>query len=341
MSSLKSYPRSRKQPAWLFQFSDLKTRKWKQRVLHCTKEQAQAYKRSFDADYNYMKMHPEELQAETASITLKNASDQFIKLKSADKAFQTIKKYRVILKHFRAMLGDSFFVADIDNNIIEQFKLYYLSDHSKPGTNMALRHLKAFCNWSYDKMYLSRVPKFEMLKTVKQDVRWLTKDEYSKLYEAAPDHLKDIMTLCISTGARICEILNRPWKDFNFKENVIVLDAHIVKGRFQSALYMNDKCIDVLNRIKADNPANKTPFPYTYDHVRHVYDRVSKEVGIKSTTHDWRRSVGAWLLQEGVSIYHVSRFLRHSSTKVTEEHYADLVKRNYSDLSNQIQDMLS
>lgn len=150
-----------------------------------------------------------------------------------------------------------------------------------------------------------------------------------------------VMTLCISTGARIREILQRPWTDFNIEKKVIILDPHIVKGRFQSALYMNDKWIEVLDRIKADNPAKKSPFPYTYDYIRNRYDTICKKAGFHSTTHDWRRSAGAWLLQEGVSIYHVSRFLRHSSTKVTEEHYADLVKENYSNLSDQIQDLIS
>ena len=341
MSSLKPYPRSKKQPAWLFQYRDLKTGKWIQRVLHCPAEQAKAYQRKFDADYNYLKMHPEELRAEITTITLNKAVDQFIKLKSADKAFLTIKKYRIILKHFRNMLGDSFLVENIDNGVIEQFKLFYLSDHSKVGTNMALRHLKVFCYWCYDKEYLQRKPKFVMLKTEKCDVRWLTKEEYQLLYNAATQEIKDIMILCVSTGARICEILNRPWKDFNFNENIIVLDAHIVKGRYQCALYMNDQCIEVLNRIREENPAGKTPFPYTYDYIRYHYGQISNSIGIKSTTHDWRRSAGAWLLQQGVSIYHVSRFLRHSSTKVTEEHYADLVKKNYTDLSDKISLILS
>lgn len=179
-----------------------------------------------------------------------------------------------------------------------------------------------------------------MLKVVRRDVRWLTRQEYQELYDLSPAEVQDVMTLCVSTGARIREILERPWEDFNFNENVIILDAHIVKGRFQSALYMNDRCIEVLNRIREEHPAGKSPFPYNYDYIHNRYDTACKKVGIHSSTHDWRRSAGAWLLQEGVSIYHVSRFLRHSSTKVTEEHYADLVKENYSNLSDQIQDFL-
>ncbi|MDZ7797491.1 MAG: tyrosine-type recombinase/integrase [Candidatus Marinimicrobia bacterium] len=137
-------------------------------------------------------------------------------------------------------------------------------------------------------------------------------------------------------------MLGRPWKDLDFKDNVIILDASIVKGRYQSALYMNSKCIDILKRIRLKNPASSSPFPYTYDYINFRYQKACKIIGIKSSSHDWRRSAGgAWLLQEGVSIYHVSWFLRHCSTKVTEDHYADLVKKNFTDLSEQLNSMLT
>jgi integrase len=341
MSSLRPYSRSKNQPSWLFQYKDLQTGKWKQRVLNCTKEQAYHFKRQFDADFNYLKLHPEEIKTNISLITLNLAKKRFLKLKSVDKAPETIRKYKNILDHFTDMLGNTYAVRNIDNSTIEQFKLYYFDNHSKTGTNMALRHLKAFCYWCYDKEYLPRKPKFEMLKTVRKDVRWLTKDEYQQLYTLVPQELKDVMTLCISTGARIREVLMRPWTDFKLDEKVIILDAHVVKGRYQSALYMNDKCIDVLKRIREEKPKGKHPFPYNYDYIHNRYDTACRKAGIQSSTHDWRRSAGAWLLQEGVSIYHVSRFLRHSSTRVTEEHYADLVKENYSNLSDHIQSILS
>ncbi len=124
------------------------------------------------------------------------------------------------------------------------------------------------------------------------------------------------------------------------EDKVIVLDSYIVKGRFQAALYMNEKCIDILERIREENPKGKYAFPYNYDYIHNRYDTACKKAKLHSTTHDWRRSADAWLLQEGVSIYHVSRFLRHSSTKVTEQHYADIVKENYSSLSDQIENIL-
>jgi integrase len=342
MSSLKSYPRSKKQPAWLLQYRDLQTGKWTQRVLHCTAEQAKAYQRKFDADYNYLKMHPDQIGSDPVDYTIKFAATNFIKSKAADKAFSTIKRYRNVFDNLYKHFGVTYPIKFIDSGAIQSFTLFYLQDHTKHGTNLVLRHLKAFLRWCYDMEYIVRVPKIVMLKIEQNGIRWLTREEYEKIYAMALPEIQDIMTLCISTGARINEILNCPWEKINFKEKVIVLNPAQVKGRRLEALYLNDRCLEILERIRAEQkPRKLSPFPYTYDYVKWRYEKACEQAGIKSNPHDLRRSAGAWLLQNGVPIYQVSKFLRHSSVTVTEKSYADLVKKNYSDLSDKIIEILS
>lgn len=342
MSSLKPYPRSKKQPAWLLQYTDLKTGKWTQRVLHCPAEQAKAFQRKFDADYNYLKMHPEEIGMNPADYTIKFATAGFIKSKAADKAFSTIKRYRNVFDSLYKHFGESYPLKFIDSGAIQSFTLFYLGNHTKPGTNLALRHLKAFLRWCYDMEYITRVPKITMLKIEENGIRWLTREEYDMIYDHALPLIQDIMTLCVSTGARINELLNCPWDKIKLNEKVIVLNPKLVKGRRIEALYLNDRCIEILERIKNDQkPAKKSPLPFTYDFVAWRYAKACREAGIKSSLHDLRRSAGAWLLQNGIPIYQVSKFLRHSSITVTEKSYADLIKKNYSDLSDKINSILT
>lgn len=342
MSSLKSYPRSKKQPAWLFQFKDLKNAKWSQKVLHCTKEQAFAYQRKFDADHNYLKMHPEEIDMSPADYTIKYAAIRFIKAKAVDKAHSTVKRYLNIFEHLYSHFGDSLPLKYIDNGAIQAFTLFYLQEHTKTGTNLALRHLKAFLRWCYDMEYITRIPKINMLKVEEKGIQWLTREEYDKIYDQALPYVQNIITICISTGARINEILNCPWNKIKFDEKVIALNPKLVKGRRQEALYLNDRCIEILTRIRDEQQSKrKSPFPYTYDHIEWYYRKAAEAANLKSSLHDLRRSAGAWLLQNNVPIYQVSKFLRHSSVTVTEKSYADLIKRNYSDLSDKINEILS
>ncbi|MFA4838721.1 MAG: tyrosine-type recombinase/integrase [Candidatus Neomarinimicrobiota bacterium] len=43
--------------------------------------------------------------------------------------------------------------------------------------------------------------------------------------------------------------------------------------------------------------------------------------------HSLRKTAGYLLIESGVDIYRVSKFLNHSSVTVTEKHYADLLRK--------------
>ena len=59
-----------------------------------------------------------------------------------------------------------------------------------------------------------------------------------------------------------------------------------------------------------------------------------KIAGIKNASvHTLRKICGAILIQIGVDIYRVSKWLGHSTVSVTEKHYIDLLKSDYEDLS--------
>ncbi len=341
MSSLNPYPRAKKQPAWLFQYRDLKTGKWRQKILYCTAENAKTFQRRFDANFNYFKMHPDELGFGNDNMNIRQAAELFLNNKLSNVSHGSYERYRNTLDHLIAHFGGSHPVRGIDAAAIADFTLYYLQDHNKAGTNTILRHFKVFIRWCHVMDYIPKVPKIQMLKLPSQGVRWLTREEYEKIYNNALPEVKDVMTLCISTGARIREVLNVPWSKISMKERQIILNPELVKGRRQEALYMNDKCIEVLSRIRETQKAGaKSPFPYPYHHIEWRYQKAAETAGIKSTLHDLRRSAGAWLLQHGIPIYQVSKFLRHSSVMVTEKCYADLVKKNYTDLSDKIHTIL-
>ncbi len=59
-----------------------------------------------------------------------------------------------------------------------------------------------------------------------------------------------------------------------------------------------------------------------------------KKLGIVTTIHDLRRTCGAWLIQEGVDIYRVSKYLRHSSVTVTEKYYVDILPSDLTDIAS-------
>ena len=59
-----------------------------------------------------------------------------------------------------------------------------------------------------------------------------------------------------------------------------------------------------------------------------------KRAGIENANvHTLRKTCGALLIQNGVDIYRVSKWLGHSTVTVTEKHYVDLLRGDYDDIS--------
>ncbi len=83
-------------------------------------------------------------------------------------------------------------------------------------------------------------------------------------------------------------------------------------------------------------------FPYAYDGV---YQRLVRKyfrlAGIEDAgIHILRKTAGALLIQAGVDIYRVSKFLGHSSVGVTERHYVDLLSNDYEDMSKVLEKII-
>jgi len=82
--------------------------------------------------------------------------------------------------------------------------------------------------------------------------------------------------------------------------------------------------------------ALSSPFPYNYYHVyRKIVRHYFKEAGIQNANiHSLRKTVGYLLIDSGVDVYRVSKFLNHYSVTTTEKHYVDILKKDYRKISN-------
>ncbi|HIB02439.1 MAG TPA: site-specific integrase [Candidatus Marinimicrobia bacterium] len=139
-----------------------------------------------------------------------------------------------------------------------------------------------------------------------------------------------LLTFYLQTGARRSEILppKFTWVNVDTNERQIVL---IGKRNKRRALPLSDLLLEILSR----RGYYSHPFDYTGDQVRHkIVEKYYKWAGIKDANiHTLRKTCGALLIQNGVDIYRVSKWLGHSTVTVTERHYVDLLKRDYEDIA--------
>lgn len=174
--------------------------------------------------------------------------------------------------------------------------------------------------------------------------RYLTEDEAKQLFEALEStkspQLKAIVTMLLLTGARLSEVLNAQWKDFDAEARIWTIEFNKSgKTRYVPLSASAIQLIENLPRIE-DCPypfANpKTKQPYTSIHS--PWDAVRKRAGLNDLRiHDLRHSFASFLVNGGRSIYEVQKILGHTQIRTTQR-YAHLSQETLLDAASTAMD---
>lgn len=140
---------------------------------------------------------------------------------------------------------------------------------------------------------------------------------------------RDLVLMYINTGARREEILpiRFTWDNVDFERSVIKILGKRNKTRI---LLMNNTIREILQRRKYEEE-HIYPLELNYEYIFKKIKKYFKAAGIENANiHTFRKTYGSLLVQSGVEIFTVSKLLGHSSVKVTEKHYVDLLPSNLS-----------
>jgi integrase/recombinase XerD len=276
------------------------------------------------------------------SLPLEVCKTRFLKSAKMDgRSPQTITRYEKVFKPFLTKIGSDTPLQSITSTVIEEYKDWRVNNPDKEkrvkpiSMNTELRHLKALFSWSVKQDYLVKSPFLgvKMLKTENKPVRFLSEAEIKKLYETIAEKEDqrswDLVTFYLQTGARATEILEVggfTWGSVH-EDHIEIIG----KGRKRRQIPLNSTLREILDRRRGE----RAPFPYSYSAVSQSLSRklFDKAGFADANLHTLRKTAGALLIQAGVDIYRVSKFLGHSSVKVTEQHYVDLLQADYADMS--------
>lgn len=320
MASINPVPTAKKQPCYLLRWLDPHTRKGKKLTLYMSKERAEQERKRKDLEISYYKLNPNKLSRPFLT-TLEEAIRLFLENKKHTIASTTYQRYEFGLHYVKEVLGSEFLLNDLKihhiDKIIKYCKDVPLKDET---TNTSLRHFRVLLNWAYAREMIERVPPIKLLKTQKKEIRRLSDTELKELIENCPDKLADLVKLYVLTGARRNELLFAEWKDIKLTEKRIYLADP--KSKKREYLVLNNEAVRILEKYRDNDPR---PFNYTESQLRWMLGKACEKAKLSYTTHDLRRTAGAILLRSSQDIFAVKKFLRHSSVKVTEEHYVDIL----------------
>lgn len=179
-----------------------------------------------------------------------------------------------------------------------------------------------------------------------QSIKYLSKEEIKRLYESVPNlfrrmSFKDreprhalatlILDLCYGCGLRRSEAFNLLIDDIDFdKKMIFIKQGKNYKDRF---VPMNDT---ICERIKTCmyqyrrlfKTKHKRAFPFDMGTMVHYYKSMRKiaEINPNVGLHALRHSIATHLLQNGMKIEQISKFLGHSSLDSTQI-YTHLIQK--------------
>lgn len=163
-------------------------------------------------------------------------------------------------------------------------------------------------------------------------IRVLSKDEEARsieLLRAAegkkPYYVEaaDMIVVLVDTGMRLSELLNLKYEDINFTSNLISI--WINKGDRPRSVPMTRRTRAIMVARQLINKAK--PFTITIHEAERAWQWMRAEIGLKRdgefVIHALRHTCASRLVNAGVDLYVVCKWLGHSSIKITER-YAHL-----------------
>jgi integrase len=154
---------------------------------------------------------------------------------------------------------------------------------------------------------------------------YLSRDEFPKALESTETpHIKLFLILALTTAGRMSAILELTWDRVNFERGFIKLATgeHRIKGR--ATIPMNKRCREALEHAYSLRTCEYV-IEYGSKPVKSIkkgIKRVAERSGLNITAHVLRHTSAVWMVQNRIPLETVSKYLGHTSTKVTYQHYA-------------------
>ena len=255
-------------------------------------------------------------------------------LKAEGRNPKTIERYERSYDALASVFSFAAEIRELTRETIDRFCAHRLDAKcSRVGLNTDLRQLKAFFSWAYQSEYIDSNPfKLMKIKNEIKPVRFLYTAEIIELLRVTKTNpnVNGMVIFYLLTGARPGELLPEEgrftWQNVS-QDHIVIIGKRGVKREIP--------LIPELSAFLEGRKHLPHPFPYAYNTVYDwiVRDGMSKAGIGDASLHTLRKTTGALLVQSGVDIYRVSKYLGHSTVTTTERHYAGLRAEDLTDIA--------
>lgn len=215
--------------------------------------------------------------------------------------------------------------------------------------NEELRLMKNFFDWTIERGYLFQNPAKRILRKYYKSPppRAFSKEEVKLVLNIAVEPQKSIYEFLLHTGLRLGELIYLEWDDIDFQNNQINIR---IKKNWKPKTSTN-RVIPMTERTKEIilRQSKRSDYIFTtktgrqqvslYDRFQHLLKKISEKHGVEiphANIHTFRHTFATHCLMNGIDIYTVSKYLGHTSVKMTEKYLTllpEYAKREIEKLS--------
>ncbi|NRT88562.1 tyrosine-type recombinase/integrase [Clostridium beijerinckii] len=232
--------------------------------------------------------------------------------------------------------------------------------------NNYLRNIKAFATYLEDNNISknTKIHECKFIRTERRAKEQLTDAEFNQLVKALDctqyHQFRDltVINLIFDTGMRLSETLHLTTNDIDLLRRTILIPADLTKGRKDRVVFYSPQMAKLLQRwLKFKDtmieteilfPTQRTNTFISNPNFERNFRGYLKKAGIKKyvTPHGLRNQFARRFLLNNGSLVVLSKILGHSSSKVTEQAYLDIMDEDlrkkyqaYSPLANMDKDI--
>jgi site-specific recombinase XerD len=222
----------------------------------------------------------------------------------------TIRLYRRYLFRFADFLGNVK-VEKITHLQFTHFKAELSKEYSKLCTYKAVVTIRSLFKFLKDNGIKVQIDGFKVDKPPEGHFGYTKPEDVALALKYATKKYKCVIYLIYTTGLRVQEVADLRACNYNFNDGIIKL---VGKGGKPAKVYMTGK----LKKMLLEYPDG---FGIGAKSIRHYFQRLREKLGIKIFhPHSLRKSFATEMNRRSNDIYKVSKLLRHTDIKTTQNY---------------------
>ena len=284
----------------------------------------------------------EKLEDKVELRTIGFYKQEFLEIKKNTVSINTLASYKSILK----LLDDDINISDITKleyeKKLNQYRETYSPQHIKLIKNIFnifFKFIKSYYVSTFDiylEFALSKEDKFKE----KQKIKYIETNKIQEVLESITHPItKDFVTVQLLTGLRAGELLAVTPKDFDIKNKTLSVN----KTKHASGVFTSPKTLSSVRTIEINDETLAILIRYTsssetiFDTNLSTLNHNLKKINL--TTHMFRHTHVALLVEAGVPIKVISERLGHSKIDTTLDIYTHVTENMKLDLRTKLNNL--